>query len=174
MINNAARVQADFDQFIMGFQTLILASVSSEGSPEVSYAPFVRVAGVWYVYVSELASHTKNMLDTGLASALLIESEQDASNLFARKRASFQMRADEVSRETVEWCSVMAIFESRFGSVVGLIKDLTDFHLMALTPLSGSFVRGFAQAFTLGGETMLLVNQRREPTGANSMDVNCA
>ncbi len=168
--------QADFDQFIQGIKTLTLATVSSEGIAEASYAPFVRVGGYWYVYVSELATHTQNMMSAGTASVLLIEPEQDASNLFARRRATFQMNAQEVPRETSDWLAIMSQFEAQFGSIIALIKGLSDFHLMALTPISGSFVCGFAQAFALGGENMLLVKQRREPSSRNKtlVDVNCA
>jgi len=168
--------QADFDQFIRSFKTLTLATVSVAGIPEASYAPFVCVEGTWYVYVSELATHTQNMMSAGTASVLLIEPEQDASNLFARRRVSFQMHVQEVPRETEDWLLVMSRFESQFGSIIALIKGLSDFHLMALTPISGSFVCGFARAFTLGGENMLFVKQRREPSGRDKaqMDVNRA
>jgi hypothetical protein len=176
MINNAARVQADFDQFIMGFQTLTLASVSATGVPEVSYAPFVRLSDVWYIYVSELAQHTRNMIDTKQAAVLLIEPEQAAKNYFARKRVTFQMQTDEVSRETKRWFSVMTVFESQFGDVIRMIKPLTDFHLMALTPVAGNFVRGFAQAYSLTGDSMCTVHQRRERDSAEAplVDVNGA
>lgn len=168
--------QADFDQFIQGFKTLTLATVSSEGIAEASYAPFVRIDGVWYVYVSELASHTQNMMQAAMVSVLLIEPEGDAKSLFARKRASFQMRVYNVSRGTDCWSSVITDFEAQFGHIMALLKGLSDFHLMALTPISGSFVCGFAQAFALGGENMLLVKQRREPSSRNKtlVDVNCA
>jgi len=162
MSNNLSSIQTDFNQFILGFKTLTLATVTVDGFPEVSYAPFIRLDGVWYIYVSELATHTQNILNSGTASVLLVEPEGDAANLFARKRASFQMKAQEVSRGTECWSSVMTDFEVQFGHIMALLKGLSDFHLMALTPISGSFVRGFAQAFTLGGETMLLVQQRRE------------
>jgi putative heme iron utilization protein len=162
MTETITKVQADFNQFILGFNTLTLATVSADGIPEASYAPFIRVAGVWYVFVSELAQHTQNLMVMPQASVLLIEAEQNTVNLFARKRASFQMRVHEVSRETSEWHDIIDAFEVRFGDIVSMIRGLSDFHLMALTPISGSFVRGFAQAFVLGGEDMLLVANRRE------------
>jgi putative heme iron utilization protein len=162
MNETITKVQADFNQFILSFDTLILATVSGGGVPEASYAPFIRIAGVWYVFISELAQHTQNLIATPQASVLLIEAEQDAANLFARRRVSFQMRVHEVSRETSEWHDIIDAFEVRFGDIVSMIRGLSDFHLMALTPISGGFVRGFAQAFVLGGEDMLLVANRRE------------
>ena len=162
MSDRLAGVQADFDQFIGGFKTVQLASVSLSGQPEASYAPFIRLDGVWYVYISELAQHTQNLLTTLQVSILLIEPEQTASNLFARKRASFQMCAKEVSRETERWSLIMDTFDAQFGDIIMVLRNLTDFHLMAMTPVSGGFVRGFAQAFTLGGNDMLTVNMRRE------------
>jgi hypothetical protein len=162
MNNRLAEVQADFDQFVVGFKTLQLASVSTTGQPEASYAPFIRLDGVWYVYISELAQHTKNILTTHRASVLLIEPEQTASNLFARKRVSFQMDAQEVSRETPDWLFIMDVFECQFGNLMQVLRGLVDFHLIAMKPRSGGFVRGFAQAFALGGDDVSSISMRRE------------
>lgn len=43
-------------------QTLLLSTASANGVPDISYAPFVRDdAGNFYIYVSEMASHTANL-----------------------------------------------------------------------------------------------------------------
>jgi heme iron utilization protein len=52
-------------------QTLLLSTASTKGVPDISYAPFVRDnAGIFYIYVSELAGHTVNLLNNPLASLL--------------------------------------------------------------------------------------------------------
>lgn len=162
MVDELVQVQTDFDQFIASIETLLLATVSNLGEPEASYAPFVRVDDVWYVFVSDLAKHTENLMRSNKASVLLIADEQDSPSMFARKRASFQMNAREVSRETELWSAIIDVFELRFGSIVNVIKTLSDFHLIALRPISGGFVRSFGQAFSLGGECMLTVATQRK------------
>ncbi|MDP6189367.1 MAG: pyridoxamine 5'-phosphate oxidase family protein, partial [Gammaproteobacteria bacterium] len=46
------------------FDTVLLGTVSNNGLPDASYAPYVYVDGYYYVYVSELATHTGNLLNT--------------------------------------------------------------------------------------------------------------
>ena len=48
------------------FQTLQLATVSADGLPEASYAPFVADQGRYWVYLSDLARHTANLLALSL------------------------------------------------------------------------------------------------------------
>lgn len=162
MDKNLDSVQQDFTTFIGGFRTAQLATVSPDGWPESSYAPFVRLDGVWYVYLSELAQHTRNLLENPRLSLMLIEAEDAAAHVFARKRTSLRMAVSEVPRETNEWLQVMDAFDSRFGDIMQVLRGLTDFHLFALRPQQGVFVRGFAQAFELGGGDMLVVRHVRD------------
>ncbi len=151
--------QQAYEQFLASFNSLILGSCSVLGEAEASYAPFIRHRAEFYIYVSELALHTNNLLSTGKASVLFIEPEESAQSIFARKRASFQVHAREVPRETSEWSQVMSLFVDQFGSVANLIASLADFHLIALSPVSGRFVSGFASAYTLRGEMMQFVDR---------------
>lgn len=151
--------QQAYEQFLASFNSLILGSCSAQGEAEASYAPFVRHGAEFYIYVSELALHTNNILSTGKASVLFIEPEASAQSIFARKRVSFQVCAREVSRETSEWSHVMSLFVDQFGGVASLIASLADFHLIALSPVSGRFVSGFASAYTLRGEMMQFVDR---------------
>ena len=43
-----------YQELMASQQTLLLSTVSANGIPDISYAPFVRDhAGVFYIYVSE-------------------------------------------------------------------------------------------------------------------------
>lgn len=149
--------QQEYEQFLSSFNSLILGSCSLSGEAEASYAPFIRHNAEFYVYVSDLAAHTNNLLSTGQASVLLIEPELSAQSIFARKRASFNVSVREVSRETSEWHQVMSRFYDQFGGIAKLIASLGDFHLLALLPRSGRFVRGFSQAYALRGDAMQFI-----------------
>lgn len=43
----------------------------------------------------------------------------------------------------------MLIFKERFGETVDLLQSLPDFHLLALTPVSGKYIAGFGKAFSI-------------------------
>ena len=156
-------VQQDFDEFIQSCHTLQMASLDNASEwPEASYAPFIQRGDCWYVYVSELAQHTSNLLSHTKASVMLIEPEGAAGHLFARKRMSMRVHVSEVSRGTSEFDYLLDLFGEKFGELIAMLRGLTDFHLLALRPESGVFVRGFAQAFVLTGEGMRVVSHIRD------------
>lgn len=143
-----ARLTQEAREFMGRFRTLLLATVSADGTPEASYAPFVRSEdNEFYVYVSGLARHTRNLLAKPVAGVLFIEDERDASQPFARKRLTFDCRAETIARESAHWNEIMERFSREFGEVMDLIRPLPDFQLIRLVPQSAIYVRGFAQAY---------------------------
>lgn len=149
-----AAVAADFQSFVAGFNSVILSTVNADGLPEASYAPCIQQDGYFYIYVSELASHTRNLLDRQHASLLFIESEAEARNLFACKRATLEIIACPVERDSEQWLNIIAAMESRLGNTVSVIRGLKDFHLLQLKPRKATFVTGFGKAFELQGEQL--------------------
>ena len=145
----------EYRNFLQSFHSLCLATVDETGNPDLSYAPHILSSeGRFYVFLSDLARHTGLLRTSGCASVLLIEPEEQAQEIFARKRVSFQCRANQVARESEEWKNIMERFEEQFGEIVNLLKGLGDFHLFCLTPESGLFVKGFGQAFSVGGDQL--------------------
>ena len=131
-------------------QTLLLSTVSVSGLPDLSYAPFVRdQAGCFYIFVSELAAHTANLLANPKASAMLIRPESESSNLFARERAVFICKPREIGRNEQLYSTQLKAMQAQFGEIVNLLRSLSDFHLFALCPESGRYVAGFGQAYTI-------------------------
>jgi putative heme iron utilization protein len=137
-------------ELIASQQTLILSTASASGAPDISYAPFVREhTGLFYIYVSELASHTANLLNNPRASIMFIRPESESTNLFARERAVFSCRVMEIARDDEIYTIRLNTMQDKFGEVVGLLRSLSDFHLFALRPESGRYVAGFGRAFTI-------------------------
>ncbi|MGZ5006376.1 MAG: HugZ family pyridoxamine 5'-phosphate oxidase [Methylobacter sp.] len=131
-------------------QTLLLSTASANGVPDISYAPFVRDdEGVFFIYVSEMASHTINLLNNPQASVLFIRPESDSPNLFARERAVLSCRAVEICREDAIYAERIQALQDKFGEVVSVLSSLPDFHLFALRPESGRYVIGFGRAFSI-------------------------
>lgn len=153
----------EYQQFIAGFNSVILAtaSINEDGAaePEASYAPVLQQGDYFYIYVSALAVHTRNLLQHKTASLLFIEDEAQAQNLFARRRASLQVTADEIARDTDEWQQLLQAMEDKHGKMVSLLRTLTDFHLLRLTPLSGGYTAGFGKAYRLTGEGLRQLEQ---------------
>ena len=131
------------------FQTLLL-STEYQGRPELSYAPFSRDdQGRFYILISELAEHCRNLLHNPNCSVLFIADERDSRNLFARERLSFYCQAEQVERDSQEYGQQLQQLEQKFGSVIGVLRGLADFHLLRLTPFRGRYVVGFGKAFDI-------------------------
>lgn len=160
--------QQQLHHFINQQRSMQLATCSADGITEASYAPFVRHNGYWYIYISQLAQHTRNLLQHSPLSVLLIECESVADNIFARQRASFVMTYDIVSRETEEWQTVLSLFEQQHGEVTIILKSLPDFILFRLMPQKGQYVQGFAQAYQLTGDDLLSIGRRIQPKSTSS------
>jgi len=139
-----------YHELIASQQTLLLSTASANGIPDISYAPFVRDhAGLFYIYVSEMACHTANLLNNPQASALFIRPESASSNLFARERAVLNCSVKEIMRDDEIYSDRIQALQDKFGEVVSLLRSLSDFHLFALRPESGRYVIGFGRAFTI-------------------------
>jgi putative heme iron utilization protein len=131
-------------------QTLLLSTASTTGVPDISYAPCVRDhAGVFYIYVSEMACHTVNLLDNPQASILFIRPESVSTNLFARERAVLTCSVKEIMRDDEIYADRIQALQDKFGEVVSALRSLSDFHLFALRPESGRYIVGFGRAFTI-------------------------
>ena len=68
-------------------QTITLSTLSKNNEPNSSYAPsIVDSDGNFYIYISSLSKHTLNLIDNPKLSAMIIEDESKAENIFGRKR----------------------------------------------------------------------------------------
>ena len=141
------------EKIVKKMKTIILSTTDDKGSPNASYAPSATDEyGNFYIYISSLSKHTKNLLITNIASLMIIEDESDAENLFARKRFTIKSQASTILRDTKEWTEKINLLEQKFPEQIAFLKDLTDFHLFKLKPISGLLVHGFARAFRFKGE----------------------
>lgn len=141
---------AAYQTFTDHFQSIVLSTVSAEGEPNASYAPFVMDGDRnLYIYVSGLSSHTQNLQAVPKASVLFIQDEQDTPQIFARKRLSYDCTARLVDADTPQWSQIVDQFETRFGNMVQLLRSLPDFRVFQLKPVRGRFVMGFGAAYAV-------------------------
>ena len=139
-----------YHELIASQQTLLLSTASADGVPDISYAPFVRDhAGLFYIYVSEMACHTVNLLNNPRASILFIRPESESRNLFARERAVLSCSVKKIIRDSEVYTDRIQALQDKFGEVVSVLSSLSDFHLFELRPESGRYIIGFGRAFTI-------------------------
>lgn len=139
-----------YQELMASKKTLLLSTASANGVPDISYEPFARdEVGVFYIYVSEMACHTVNLLNNPQASILFIRPESESPNLFARERAVLSCSVSEIIRDDAIYADRVQALQDKFGEVVSVLRSLSDFHLFALRPENGRYVIGFGRAFSI-------------------------
>lgn len=135
-------------------KTLQLSTVGENGEPHCGYTPYIVDGATLVVFVSQLAVHTRDMLSTSQAAAMIITDEQSTGNLFARCRVSYQCKTEQVEITDPEYTPLLDRYHERHGKMVALLRQLPDFVLIRLAPYSGQFVMGFGKAYRLEGEKL--------------------
>ncbi|MBD2775230.1 HugZ family protein [Iningainema tapete] len=139
---------AAYQGFTDQFQSVMLSTVSADGLPNASYAPFViDESKNIYIYVSGLSPHTQNLYAVPRVSVLFIDDESQTKQIFARRRLTFDCSASLVERDTELWNQIVDNFEARFGELIQMFRSLPDFRIFKLTPNNGRFVIGFGAAY---------------------------
>lgn len=157
------RVTELYQEFPQKFRSAILSTVSADGLPQASYAPFLIDGDKnIYIYVSGLSAHTVNLKQTRRASVLFIEDEAETKEIFARRRLTYECSAAPLPRDTTQWQTLIERFEQQFGQVIGLMKGLPDFQLFQLQPDAGQFVIGFGAAYRVKGDDLHRLESRRQ------------
>jgi heme iron utilization protein len=148
-------IEAAYQVFTEQFESLIISTVSQDGIPNASYAPFVIDGNRnIYIYVSGLATHTNNLQAVPKASVLFIDDESKTQQIFARRRLNYECNASLLPRDTQSWIQVISNFETRFGNIIKMMRDLPDFRIFKFTPYGGRFVVGFGAAYEIDGNDL--------------------
>ncbi|WP_114819135.1 pyridoxamine 5'-phosphate oxidase family protein [Chryseobacterium sp. KLBC 52] len=134
-------------ELINASKSIILATVDAEGNPNSSYAPFVQVDQTFYILVSFMAKHTKNLADGRKTSIMFIEDESATKQIYARERLTLEATTSQIERDSEVWNTVVVKLKENHGKVVDVISEMGDFILIALQPVKGSYVNGFGSAY---------------------------
>ncbi|WP_431612446.1 pyridoxamine 5'-phosphate oxidase family protein [Chryseobacterium sp. 'Rf worker isolate 10'] len=134
-------------ELINASKSMILATVDAEGNPNSSYAPFVQIDQTFYILVSFMAKHTKNLADGRKTSIMFIEDESATKQIYARERLTIEAAASQIERDSEVWNTVVTQLKEAHGKVVDVISEMGDFILIALQPVKGSYVNGFGSAY---------------------------
>jgi len=151
--------------FLENFKSTVLSTIDQEGLPFTSYAPFIKVDGKYYVYLSLMAKHTKNLEKNQNISLFFIEDENSCENIFGRKRVVLQCTSKKLPRDNQEFDELIQIFETAHGTTMKMLKTMTDFSIYEIAPFKGEAIFGFAQAYDVGGENFDELIERKGQSG---------
>ena len=114
--------------------------------------------------LSDIAIHARNLRKYPSASVLIIEDEDSAEELFARRRVSYTIEAEALAVDSPEWHAGVDLLAQRHGERPRNLSQLSDFHLYRLRPQSGRYVKGFGKAYFLanGSLTETTINHLRD------------
>lgn len=147
-------IRHEIKTLISSLKSVQLATLSPEKHPEISYAPYLKVANSFFIYISELATHTQNLKKHPNLSLMFIEDESSCNTVFARKRLTLKCSSELIERKHELWQPTLHAFELAQGPTIELLKTLPDFCLFELKADTGTFVKGFGQAYTLSGQSL--------------------
>ena len=136
------------------YQSVVLGTQGSNDYPFSSYAPFYYDGEKVYIFISNIATHAKNMQEISKCSAFFIEDESTSQQIFARKRISLQCNVTSIQRNDTSFEPIMKAFVSKQGATLTMLMGMSDFNLYALTPIYGEATFGFGEAYNVGGEKM--------------------
>lgn len=145
------KIQQEVLSFIATRKSLQISSITPEGKPYASYAPYTLKQDHIYVLLSDIAQHAVNLKTHPIASLLIIEDEDSAKELFARKRVSYTAAAAHIPVGSLAWKTGIESLKARHGERIEKLSELADFHLFKLSPMDGRYVKGFGRAYTLAG-----------------------
>lgn len=148
-------------ELIARTQSIILATTDAEGTPNSSYAPFVQVGNSFYILVSFMARHTKNLAEGRKTSIMFIEDESATKQIYARERLTIEASTSQIERDSETWNRVVSQLKETHGKVVDVIAEMKDFILIALTPVKGAYVNGFGSAYFVD-ENLEIMEHRNE------------
>lgn len=158
-------VSVEIESFRDGFNSIILASLSSDKKPCISYSPLLKYQGNYYLYISEVAQHFGNLkTNPDCMQVMFIEDETKTKSILARKRLVYDAVAEFLPRDNL-FNSVFDNFENCVGKGGGVstVRQMLDFHLVKIHFKQGRFVKGFGQAYNINEEGKI------EHIGSNSM-----
>ena len=131
-----------------------------DGAPLVSMIAYLPEDdfSAFYIYVSQLAQHTKGMVADARVGLLISEPDDGRADPQTLARIAISGTAAKTLQNSVEYASIQSRYIARFPQSAPLF-GFGDFSLWKIVPTSARFVAGFAQAFNLTPDALKRVSQ---------------
>ncbi len=147
---------------IENMRSLQLSTVGDDGVPHCGYTPYLhREPCCFYIFVSQLAAHTRNLLKNKTVAVMIMEDESSTSQIFARVRLNYLCEANLIASDSPDYSLVLDDYQQRHGKMAGLLRQLPDFVLFQLQPINGQFVMGFGKAYAMTGDNLTVFEHAR-------------
>lgn len=144
-------VKEEIQNFKNEFGSVCLATLSPKGEVLCSYAPLIQTSWGDFIYISEISDHYESIKNNpNNIEVLFVEDESKASSIILRKRLRYRAKPEFMERGA-DFDKTFDEFEKRNGKGGGIsvIRTMQDFHLIKLNYGTGSFVKGFGQAYKI-------------------------
>ena len=87
------------NELIKNCNIILISTINKKNEPNVSYAPtYIDSQCNFYVYISTLAKHTKNIIGNNKISFMVME--ENSPNIFAKKRITFNGKIKIINRKS--------------------------------------------------------------------------
>jgi heme iron utilization protein len=130
-----------------------LGTLAADGTPFVSMVPFAVEPGRvrLVIHVSDLAPHTRHLLERPAVSLLVQQGEVEGEPVHALPRVSLQASAEALDPDSEDWVACRAAYLARFPEAEPMTQ-LGDFRFVGLDVLEARQVAGFGAARHLDRE----------------------
>lgn len=130
-----------------------------DGAPNLAMVAFVTEGdfSAFYIHVSRLGKHTRDMESDPRVSLLLVEKDDGRADPQTLARLSLNGTAEILPRTDPHYAQVKHNYLARFPEAEQFFS-LGDFNVWRISPKGGRFVAGFAQAFNIVPETLVKVS----------------
>lgn len=142
---------------------LVLATLDCAGEPQQSYLPFAIAGSAFGIVASRLAPHTANLLARRPAAIILVAASDAVDDPYARPRLSITVSAVPHARGSMPAGEIWSALRARCGETVALLGTLPDFEAVALVPVRGRLILGFASAHDLDAAALARALERADP-----------
>lgn len=137
----------EISDFVREFRSVILGTVTSEGEPNVTYAPFLRFRGDNYIFISTTGDHFDNLKNNGKLEVLFIEDEVKTKEISVRTRVRYTAKAEFLERNA-QFEEVMDEFQKN-NNMMKMTRTMKDFYLVKLKFIKGRYVKGIGKAYDI-------------------------
>lgn len=147
---------------ILQTQQIAALGTLHKGEPFVSMVPYAILpdGDGFVIHVSQLATHTKDMLLNPGVSLLIIALPNPEVPAQATSRVTIQGQARQCAESTQGYAGAKTAYLSRFPQSAEMFS-FADFSLFVIHPSSARFVGGFAQASTIAPDVLANILSKR-------------
>lgn len=140
-------IKIEINDFIRKFKSVILGTVTEDGEPNVTYAPFLRFRGDDYIFISTTGDHFDNLKNNGKLEVLFIEDEEKSKMISARTRVRYKAVAEFLERNA-QFEEIMDEFQQK-DSLIKMTRTMKDFYLVKLKLIKERYIKGIGKAYDI-------------------------